>query len=421
MLISNSSVKKLKRRLNEVSATQEAYERSTINLIASDNLVPGWRASERSYKGDMIQEGIVGKRPFAGARFHDELEYLASEVASKIFGLDHAILQSHSCSQANQAAYHALLRPGDRALALQFRAGGHLTHGMKSNFSGRLYDFSYFGVTEDGRIDYDAVRQLAQKIRPKLMICGSSSYPWAYDIAAFRAICDEIGASLMLDLSHEAGLIAGGAFQCDLALADVVTMSLDKTLRGTHGAAILCKAEIADLMNSAVHPGTQSSFAIQRLTDAACALLETQTPQFAEYATRAVKLGRQMSGQFLDHHAGSVFGGGTDKHYFLLDTRRAFGIDGAKAEGLLERVGILTNRQPLPSADSDRLKDAEGIRIGTAWLASAGYEVNDSKKLVEILIDVLSQTRILDAEVVVRELAARRRLLDVRTILSSGQ
>lgn len=412
----------LKQRLYEAGAGQEAYELSTINLIASDNLVPAWRDAEKPYRGDMIQEGIVGQRPFAGAHLHDDLETIAAEIAKAVFGVDHAILQSHSCSQANQAAYHALLRPGDSVLALQFRAGGHLTHGMKSNFSGRLYDFHFFGVTDEGHIDYDAVRALAQEIRPKLLVCGSSSYPWTYDVAALRLICDEVGASLMLDVSHEGGLIAGGAFRCDLALADVVTMSLDKTMRGTHGAAILCKAHLADRMDSAVHPGTQSSFPIRRLTDAASALLETQTPLFADYAKRAVSLGRHMSDLFLKHNESSVFGGGTDKHYFLLDTSTVFGLDGTEAERTLEKVGILTNRQSLPSASSNRLKDAGGVRIGTAWLASAGYTSDDIERLVGILIGVLSKEPDGgDWAAAVTRLATVDRRLDIRTMPNSGE
>ncbi len=406
----------LKSRLHAAGASQEAYERSTINLIASDNLIPAWRQHDLPYHGDMIQEGIVGYRPFAGAALHDEIENVAADVAKAVFGTDHAILQSHSCSQANQAVYHALLKPGDRVLALQFKAGGHLTHGMKGNFSGRLYDFRFFGVNEEGRIDYDAVRFLAREARPGLIVCGSSSYPWAYDVASLRGICDEVGAWLMLDVSHEGGLIAGSAFACDLRVPDVVTMSLDKTLRGAHGAAILCTAALAERLDSAVHPGTQSSFPIRRLTDSAVALLETQTEMFAEYAARAVGLARHLSSAFTAAYPGAVFGGGTDKHYLLLDSAAAFGCDGIAAERALERVGVLANRQTLPSARSSRLRDADGLRVGTAWAASAGYTLADAEKLAEIVAGVLSR-RVSDAEAAaaVAGLVAVKRELDVRT------
>lgn len=413
-----ASLEALKERMYRAGAEQQTYESATINLIASDNLVPAWRALDRPYDGDMIQEGIVGMRPFAGARLHDEIETVANAIATAVFGMDHAILQSHSCSQANQAVYYALLQPGDTVLALEFRAGGHLTHGMKANFSGRQYDFQFFGVDETGRIDYEELRRRAQALRPRLLVCGSSSYPWQYDVALLREICDEIGAALMLDVSHEGGLIAGGAFACQVDLADVITMSLDKTMRGTHGAAILCRAELARRIDSAVHPGTQSSFPIRRLTDAAVALLETRTPGFREYAARAVDLGRAMSESFVVSHPGSVFGGGTDKHYFLLDTKTAFGHDGASAEKCLEGIGLLTNRQSLPSATSNRFSDASGVRIGTAWLASAGFTTEDVTVVARIISGYLGGiTTETDAAYAVTQLAAQKRPLDIRRIL----
>ena len=410
----NSSWAQLRDQLLAGGTRQETYERSVVNLIASDNAVPGWRSATLPYHGDMIQEGIAGKRPFAGAAIHDELELLAAEIACKVFGVDHAILQSHSCSQANQAVYHALLRPGDRVLALRFRAGGHLTHGMRSNFSGRAYDFEFYGVGPDGRIDYDALRRHAQQFHPRLVVCGSSSYPWRYEVAELRAICDEVGASLMLDLSHEAGLIAGGAFECDLRLADVVTMSLDKTLRGPHGAAILCRAELADCLDAAVHPGTQSSFPIRRITDAAEALLESRTREFGAYAQRCVALARGLAERFRTIHPDSVVGTGTDKHYLLLDTGTAFGKDGHAAELALEGIGVLSNRQSLPNSASDRLKDAGGLRVGTAWLSSCGYDDQDADTLVELIATALPGGNLDKCAAWTQELAARSRPLDVR-------
>ncbi|MFI0191641.1 serine hydroxymethyltransferase [Streptomyces sp. NPDC017082] len=407
---------RLRSELFELGARQEAYERSVINLIASDNAVPGWRARSLPYTGDMIQEGIVGKRPFAGAALHNELERVAAEIACEVFGVDHAILQSHSCSQANQAVYQGLLRPGDRVLALRFRAGGHLTHGMRANFSGRDYAFSFYGVGPDGRIDYEEARRTAKEFRPRLVICGSSSYPWSYYLPALRSLCDEVGAYLHLDLSHEAGLIAGGAFTCDLRAADVVTMSLDKTLRGPHGAALLCRAELAGRMDAAVHPGTQSSFPIRRLTDAAAALLESRTAAFAEYAGRSVALARALGRRLQEHDPRAVVGGGTDKHYLLLDTRRVFGHDGRAAEALLEDLGVLTNRQSLPHDASDRLRDAGGLRLGTAWLSSCGYTVADAEELGRLVVQALRGGDRGTCAAAFRELTGRDRPGDVRAM-----
>ncbi|WNI18661.1 serine hydroxymethyltransferase [Actinacidiphila sp. ITFR-21] len=404
----------LRAELYDSGARQDAYERSVINLIASDNAVPGWRRHTLPYSGDMIQEGIVGRRPFAGAALHNELERIAAEVACEVFGVDHAILQPHSCSQANQAVYHGLLRPGDRVLALRFRAGGHLTHGMRHNFSGRTYAFDFYGVGADGRIDYDEALRAAKEFRPRLVVCGSSSYPWIYDVAALRALCDEVGAYLHLDLSHEAGLIAGGAFPCDLGPADVVTMSLDKTLRGPHGAAVLCRADLAGRMDAAVHPGTQSSFPVRRLTDAAAALLESQTAGFAEYARRSVALTRALGERLLAFDARAVVGGGSDKHYLLLDTERVFGRDGRAAEELLEDLGLLTNRQWLPHDRSSGFDDAGGLRLGTAWLSSCGYDTADADALADLLVRALSGDDRDDCAAAFAELVTRDRPGDVR-------
>ncbi|PPI55357.1 hypothetical protein [Rathayibacter toxicus] len=263
----------------------------------------------------MIQEGLVAKRPFAGASCHDRLENIAVRVATSVFGVDHAILQAHFCSQA-------ILNPGDPVLALDFRSGGHLTHGMSRNFSGRLYEFQFYGVDENGRIDYDDLEERAVALRPELIVCGSPSYPWRYDVARLRRISDAVGAKLMLDVSHEGGLIAGVAFECDLSIVDVATMSLDKTMRGRHGAAILCRAGLADRVDAAVHAGTQSSFPVARVSDAAKTLLETQTALFQRYAKRAIELAGVLAGHLEALRPASVVGGATEKHYLLLDTEK---------------------------------------------------------------------------------------------------
>lgn len=377
-------------RIYDLGKQQQEYEKRVINLIASDNVIPAWRHTQSPYKGDMIQEGIVGDRPFAGAAFHNKIESLAAKIACDVFGAEHAILQSHSCSQANQAVYHALLADGDTALALRFSAGGHLTHGLRQNFSGRHFRFHHYGLNDSGLIDYDALRELAVDVHPKLIVCGSSSYPWLYDVHALRSICDRVGAKLMFDLSHEAGLIAAGVIDFPVAAADVITMSLDKTLRGPHGGIILCKANLASAIDRAVHPGTQSSFPIRRLTDAAAALLDTQTLDFYAYAKRALDLAEVMAGEF-SLTSGLVFGSGTQKHYVLLNTREAFGIPGQVAEVRLEQVGILSDRQVLPSDGSARMSQASGLRIGTAWMASRGYEALEAQKIARLIVDLLRE------------------------------
>ena len=360
-----------------------------INLIASDNAYPRAAAESPPYNGHMIQEGLRRNRPFAGARLHDEIEELAEAVACDTFAAEAANLQPHSCSQANQAVYHALLAPGDAVLALQFRAGGHLTHGLGINFSGRQYHFSFYGTRPDGRIDYDEVRDLARAKRPKLIVCGSSSYPRLIDATALREIADETGARLMFDLSHEAGLIAGRAIDNPVPFADVTTMSLDKTLRGPFGGMVLCRHDLAGAINRAVHPGTQSSFPIRKLTDAANALLLTQTPAFHEYAVRVVRNAKTLE-QLFHVHAVPLLTNGTDKHYVVADVRTAFNLSGADAERCLEDIGILTSRQSMPTDASNRGSAAGGLRLGTAWVSSRGYMPGDLRRVAEVVISALT-------------------------------
>ena len=403
-------------RLCELGAKQWEYERSVVNLIASDNAIPLSQSERPSYSGHMIQEGLRGRRPFAGAAVHDEMEALAENIACQVFGADHANLQPHSCSQANQAAYHALLSHGDQVLALGFRNGGHLTHGLSSNFSGRHYRFTHFGTDIHGYIDYSQVRDAAQTTRPRLIVCGSSSYPRLYNTEALRAIADEVNALLMFDLSHEGGLIAGGVFPNPISFADVVTMSLDKTLRGPFGGLILCRSRLAQDIDRAVHPGTQSSFPIRKLTDAAHALILTRTPAFRDYAQRVLNNAKAL-GHTLLRSGATLSTGGTDKHYIILNASQSFMISGSEAERRLESVGILASRQTLPTDRSARSADASGLRLGTPWITSRGYSVTDTSEIADIVLAALSQapdlTAVRQLTNRVTQIVSRERMLDV--------
>ncbi len=391
-----------------------AHETSTINLIASDNAYPAECSEYPVYRGHIVQEGLPGRRPFAGAEFHDELENLAVAIACKVFGAQHANLQPHSCSQANQAVYHALLSPGDMVMALDFRTGGHLTHGMKTNFSGRHFQFCFYGVDASGSIDYEHAKSLALLNRPKLIICGSSSYPRLFDAVALRAIADSVGAKLMFDLSHEAGLIAGGAIPNIVSYADVTTMSIDKTLRGPFGSIILCRKEFAEKIDKAVHPGTQSSFSVRKIASIAQALALTQTKEFQIYTENVLGNAKILAKHF---RSDLLFSGGTDKHYIVIDTHRGFGLAGAEAEAKLSKLNILTSRQSLPTDTSSKMSAAGGLRIGTAWASSRGYTANDFIQLSEILIRGLeideNSTEFRGLSKKVLELAKRERTNDV--------
>ena len=365
-------------------------ERSVINLIASDNAIPSFFSNNPPYKGYMIQEGLVNRRPFAGAIFHDSIEEIAARAACKVFHADHANLQPHSCSQANQAVYHALLKPGDKILALGFKDGGHLTHGLKLNFSGRSYQFEFYGTGADGLIDYAEALDLALKISPQLIICGSSAYPRLFDAQKLRDIADSVGAKLMFDLSHEAGLIAAGVIPNPIPLADVATMSLDKTLRGPFGGAILCKDSYKDLIDKAVHPGTQSSFSVRKIADAAHALILTQESQFKAYAERTLANAKALEYAFKSY-PGLLLTGGTDKHYVILDVQAIFNVTGEIAEQRLENMGILSSRQTLPRDRSAKMSMGSGLRLGTAWASSRGYGVSDFNEIADIILKALMQ------------------------------
>ena len=375
--------------LRDLGAQLVNYERSVINLIASDNAFPKTVSENPVYAGNIVQEGLIGKRPFAGAHLHDVFEKEAANIACNVFEADHANLQPHSCSQANQAVYHALLKPGDIALSLDFQAGGHLTHGLKQNTSGRYFQFVHYGVNEDGFIDYDAAERLAQEHRPKLIICGSSSYPRLFDAQRLRIIADSVGAKLMFDLSHESGLIAGGAIPNIVNVADVTTMSIDKTLRGPFGGIVLCKEELANKIDKAVHPGVQSSFPVRRITDKAHSLALTQLESFQTYATNVLENAKVFENLL---PADMLLTGGTDKHYVVLNVTKAFGINGTEAEDRLEKIGILSNRQSIPSDPTRKMIDAGGLRLASAWATSRGYTAEDFVRIAEIINTCLSGT-----------------------------
>lgn len=416
MEISNPHLESLKDRLNHYGSSLTTYEQSVINLIASDSARCKQFTDTPPYAGHMIQEGLLEKRPFAGALLHDQIEALASEAACQIFQADHANLQPHSCSQANQAVYHALLQPGDAVLALGFKAGGHLTHGLKLNFSGRSYHFSFYGLGENDLIDYDEAHRLAKTLLPKLIICGSSAYPGLFDAPRLRAIADSVGARLMFDLSHEAGLIAAAVIPNPIPLADVATMSLDKTLRGPFGGAIMCRKELVSVIDKAVHPGTQSSFSVRSISDKAHALILSQEADFIRYA-RSVLGNAKALAQCFSNFPNILLTGGTEKHYIILDVQKHFSLSGEMAEQRLEEVNILSSRQTLPYDKSAKMSEASGIRLGTAWATSRGYEEDDFQLLGKIIIATLSSKG--DKETLrhlagqVRQLVRRQRPNDV--------
>jgi len=359
----------------------------TVNLIAPASPTPLKYYCNLPLRHNAIAEGLLEKRPYAGVEGFNRIERIAAEAACKLFGAEHANVQPHSVSQANQAAYQALLENGERALAMKFEAGGHLTHGMKRNFSGRFFDFDFYGVDKDGFLDYAEVEKKAHEFRPKLIVCGASSYPRSIDFKRLAEISKSINAYLMADLSHPAGLIVAGKFPKPFPHCDVVTFTPDKTMLGPHGGIMLCQKSLKEKIDKAIHPGVQSSVPLRRIYEMAECLIDSSKPWFTDYIDRVIrniKVFEQEFGQYPE----LMVTGGSDTHLMVLNTRKVFGLTGKEAEELLEVIGILTNRQVVPG---EELKPyiASGLRLGTSWITARGYSEEDTRIIARVILENL--------------------------------
>lgn len=374
----------LQQQLIEGARIQDEYDLHTINLIAPASPTPLKYFHNTPLRHNAIEEGLLGRRPYAGAEGFNRIESIAVEAACALFNADHANVQPHSVSQANQAVYQALLENGDRVLAMKFTDGGHLTHGMPANFSGRFFDFDFYGTDNNGLLDYDQIRQQALAFKPKLIVCGASSYPRTIDFEKLGEIAKESGAYLMADLSHPAGLVVGDKFPKPFPHCDVVTLTLDKTMLGPHGGIILTKDELKDKIDKAVHPGVQSSVPLRRIYEMAQCLLDAQGPWFQDYIDRVIKNIKVFEDEF-SQYPGLMVTGGSDTHLMVLNTRDVFGLTGKESEAALEKIGILVNRQVVPG---ETLKPyvASGIRLGTSWITARGYSEGETRLIAKIIL-----------------------------------
>lgn len=367
---------------------QDQYDLTTTNLIApaSPTLKKYINIPLRHAN---ITEGLLGHRPYAGAKGFNQIEQIGVDMACRLFNADHANIQPHSVSQANQAVYQGLLENGDRVLAMKFEAGGHLTHGMKINFSGRFFDFNFYGVGNDGWLDYDAIRSQAEEFKPKLIVCGASSYPRTIDFKKLAEICQDIGTYLMADLSHPAGLIIGEKFPQPFPYCDVVTLTLDKTMLGPHGGIILYKEAIKDKIDKAVHPGVQSSIPLRRIYEMSQCLIDSAKPWFKDYISRVIDNMKAFEKTFKSY-PNLMVTGGSDTHLMVLNTLSTFKLTGKEVETNLENIGILTNRQVVPG---ETLKPyvASGIRLGTSWITARGYTENETQTVAKIILQNLEK------------------------------
>ena len=367
-----------------------------LELIASENYASAdVRVAMASCLTNKYAEGYPHRRYYGGCEYVDEVEELAIERAKLLFGADHANVQPHAGSQANMAAYMALLQPGDTVLGMTLNSGGHLTHGSQVNFSGKLYRFSGYGTNPEGVIDYDALRTQAKALHPRMIVAGASAYPRAIDFSIFREICDEVGAYLMVDMAHIAGLVAAGLHMSPVPYADIVTTTTHKTLRGPRGGMILCKAEHAKAVDKAVFPCTQGGPLMHVIAAKAVCFQEALQPEFKAYQQHVVDNARALADALL---AGGVdlVSGGTDNHLMLLDLRRQ-GISGRELEERLHNVNITVNKNMIPD-DPRKPGETSGIRIGTPAVTTRGMDESAMQVIARCILDVLYERRS-DAEI----------------------
>jgi glycine hydroxymethyltransferase len=373
----------------EVLQNEAARQESTLEMIASENFVPqAILDCQGSVLTNKYAEGYPGKRYYGGCEHVDVAEQLAIDRAKELFGAEHANVQPHSGAQANSAVYMALLEPGDRILGMKLDHGGHLTHGMKINFSGLYFDIVGYGVREeDSRLDMDELQQLAEDSRPKLILAGWSAYPRQLDFQRFREIADSVGAILMADMAHFAGLVAAEQHPSPVPYCDVVTTTTHKTLGGARGGMILCKEEYAKKINSRVFPGHQGGPLMHVIAGKAVALKIAQTELFRERQQRT-RAGAAAVAEEMVAAGVNVLTGGTDVHLVLADLRDSE-LDGQQAEDRLAEIGITVNRNAVPF-DPRPPAVSSGLRIGTPALATRGLQVDDFREIGRVIGEALT-------------------------------
>ena len=366
-------------------------QNTTIQLIASENFTsPAVMAAQGSVLTNKYAEGYPAKRYYGGNSIVDQAEDLARDRACELFGADHANVQPHSGANANMGTFLALLEPGDKVMGMRLDQGGHLTHGSPVNFSGRLYEFVAYGVDPESElIDYDAIRELALAHRPKAIIAGATAYSRVIDFEAFRSVADEVGALLMVDAAHIAGLVAGGAHPSPVPYADVVTFTTHKTLRGPRAGAIICREQYATAIDKAVFPGMQGGPLMHVIAAKAVAFHEALQTSFADYAAGIVRNAQALSGALVAEGF-RIVSGGTDNHLMLVDLR-PFGVTGKIAQEVLDRAGITLNKNAIPN-DPEKPFVTSGLRVGTAAVTTAGMGESEMAEIASLIARVLKNT-----------------------------
>ncbi|MBA9027878.1 serine hydroxymethyltransferase [Peribacillus huizhouensis] len=359
-------------------------QRSKIELIASENFVSeAVMEAQGSVLTNKYAEGYPGKRYYGGCEHVDVVEDLARDRAKEIFGAEHVNVQPHSGAQANMAVYFTILEPGDTVLGMNLSHGGHLTHGSPVNFSGVQYNFVEYGVDQESHlINYEDVREKARQHKPKLIVAGASAYPRAIDFKRFKEIADEVGAYLMVDMAHIAGLVAAGLHESPVPYADFVTTTTHKTLRGPRGGMILCKEEFAKKIDKSIFPGIQGGPLMHVIAAKAVAFGEALQAEFKEYGKRIIENAQRL-GDALKKEGIQLVSDGTDNHLLLIDVR-SVGLTGKVAEKALDDIGITVNKNTIPF-DPESPFVTSGVRIGTAAVTSRGFSLEDMDEIASII------------------------------------
>ncbi len=376
-------------------------QRAKIELIASENTVSeAVLEAAGSPLTNKYAEGYPGKRYYGGCEYVDIVEQLAIDRAKQLFGAEHVNVQPHSGAQANTAVYYAILEPGDKILGLDLSHGGHLTHGMKLNVSGRTYQSEFYQVDpETQTLNYETIRQRALEVKPKVIVAGASAYPRIIDFKKFREIADEVGAYLFVDMAHIAGLVAAGLHPNPVPYADFVTTTTHKTLRGPRGGIIMCKEEYAKKINSAVFPGQQGGPLMHIIAAKAVAFKEALSPEFREYAAQIIANAQAMSEVLLSRGVNLV-SGGTDNHLMLIDLRGT-GVTGKDLQERLDDCNITANKNTIPF-DPEKPMVTSGVRIGTPAVTARGFKEEDCKIVADCIADCIFDYENKKADVVAR-------------------
>ncbi len=407
-MIDMTLLKTVDPEIYEAMQSELCRQRENIELIASENLVsPAVLAAAGSHLTNKYAEGLPSKRYYGGCQYVDVAENLARERLKQLFGCDHCNVQPHSGAQANTAVYFAMLKPGDTVMGMDLSHGGHLTHGSPVNLSGTYFKFVSYGVSPKTEVlDYDEMEKIAMECKPKMIVSGASAYPRTLDFKRIREICDKVGAYMMVDIAHIAGLVVAGEHPSPVPYADFVTTTTHKTLRGPRGGVIMCKEAYAKQIDKAVFPGTQGGPLMHIIAAKAVAFKEALAPEFKEYQKQIVKNAAAMADEFQKNGIRLV-SGGTDNHLMLLDLRET-GVTGKELERMLDEVHITANKNTIPFETTSPFITS-GLRVGTPAVTSRGFKEEECRLVARLVARVIKEKEACFEEVSaqVKDLCAR--------------